>query len=271
MPRPPADPADLLVDADVCARAGSTIERQFSLEQLPRLQEPGAGEGTKIDLRPQISLFDARPAIDGKLSGTVHLSCQRCMEAVAVPIDERFQVILVEQETSDEPGGYEPVIADPARFDVRWLAEEKTLAGAPPGVPHHGRVMGGGWWRNRRCWGCRWCRCPRSVNARRQSRRMRRARAPASRSRFRICEICWRNEPWQFRRAERPLPSAACTARTITSVVRRCRSTRPRVRRTRATGFRRMVSIAARRSSRAATRPRANNFAPLAKLAATSP
>jgi uncharacterized metal-binding protein YceD (DUF177 family) len=48
-----------------------------------------------------------------------------------VPIDERFQVILVEQETSDEPGGYEPVIADPARFDVRWLAEEQTLLALP--------------------------------------------------------------------------------------------------------------------------------------------
>ena len=131
MPRPPADPADLLVDADVCARAGSTIERQFSLEQLPRLQEAGAREGTKIDLRLQFSLFDARPAIDGKLSGTVHLSCQRCTEAVAVPIDERFQVILVEQESADEPGGYEPVIADPARFDVRWLAEEQTLLALP--------------------------------------------------------------------------------------------------------------------------------------------
>ena len=131
MPRPPADPADLLVDADVCARAGSTIERQFSLEQLPRLQEAGAREGTKIDLRLQFSLFDARPAIDGKLSGTVHLSCQRCTEAVAVPIDERFQVILVEQESAEEPGGYEPVIADPARFDVRWLAEEQTLLALP--------------------------------------------------------------------------------------------------------------------------------------------
>ena len=131
MRRPPADPADLLVDADVCARAGSIIERHFSLKQLPRLQEAGVREGSRIDMRLQFSLFDERPAVDGKLSGTVHLSCQRCMEAVAVPIDERFQVILVEQESADEPGGYEPVIADPARFDVRWLAEEQTLLALP--------------------------------------------------------------------------------------------------------------------------------------------
>ena len=136
MPRPPADPADLLVDADVCARAGSIIERHFSLKQLPRLQEAGAREGSRIDMRLQFSLFDERPAVDGKLSGTVHLSCQRCMEAVAVPMDEQFQVILVQQEIADEPGGYEPVIADSARFDVRWLAEEQTLL-ALPLVPLH--------------------------------------------------------------------------------------------------------------------------------------
>jgi uncharacterized protein len=106
------------------------------LEQLPRLQEAGARHGSRIDLRLQFSLFDERPAVDGKLGGTVYLSCQRCMEALAVPIDERFQVILVQQESADEPGGYEPVIADPARFDVRWLAEEQALL-ALPLVPLH--------------------------------------------------------------------------------------------------------------------------------------
>jgi len=136
MPRPPAVTTDLLVDADVCARAGSTIERGFSVEQLPRLQEAGAGDGSRIDVRLQFSLFDEQPAIDGTLSGTVLLSCQRCMQPVAVPIDERFQVILVRQESADEPGGYEPVIADPARFDVRWLAEEQALL-ALPLVPQH--------------------------------------------------------------------------------------------------------------------------------------
>jgi uncharacterized protein len=136
MPRPPAVPSDLALDAEVCARAGSTIERHFSVEQLPRLQEAGALHGSRVDVRLRFSLFDDRPAIDGTLSGTVTLICQRCMQPVAVPVDERFQVILVEQETAEEPGGYEPVIADPAHFDVRWLAEEQALL-ALPLVPLH--------------------------------------------------------------------------------------------------------------------------------------
>jgi uncharacterized protein len=136
MPRPPAVSTDQYVDADVCARAGSTIERHFSVAELPRLQESGAQDGSRIDVRLQFSLFDGRPAINGTLRGTVNVSCQRCLQPVTVPIDERFQVILVTQESSEEPGGYEPVIADAARFDVRWLAEEQALL-AMPLVPLH--------------------------------------------------------------------------------------------------------------------------------------
>ncbi len=136
MPRPPAVSNDLIVDADVCARAGSTIERHFSVAELPRLKDAGALDGSRIDARLRFSLFDGRPAIDGTLGGTMNLSCQRCMQPVPVSIEERFQVILVQQESADEPGGYEPVIADAARLDVRWLAEEQALL-ALPLVPLH--------------------------------------------------------------------------------------------------------------------------------------
>jgi uncharacterized protein len=136
MPRPPAVSTDTIVDADVCARAGSTIERHFSVAQLPRLHEAGAQDGSRIDVRLQFSLFDGRPAIDGTLRGTLNVGCQRCMQPVTMPIDERFQVILVPQESADEPGGYEPVLAETARFDVRWLAEEQALL-AMPLVPMH--------------------------------------------------------------------------------------------------------------------------------------
>jgi uncharacterized protein len=136
MPRPPAVSNDSFVDADVCAQAGSTIERHFSVEQLPRLQEAGALDGSRIEVQLRFSLFDDRPAVDGTLRGTVRLGCQRCLQPVALPIEEQFQVILVQQESAEEPGGYEPVTADPSHFDVRWLAEEQALL-ALPLVPLH--------------------------------------------------------------------------------------------------------------------------------------
>jgi DUF177 domain-containing protein len=141
MPRPPAVSTEpeanrLVVDADVCARAGSTIERHLSVAQLPRLQEAGVQDGSRVDVRLQFSLYDGRPAIDGRLGGIMNVNCQRCVQPVAVPLDEKFQVIVMAQESADEPGGYEPVIAEAARFDVRWLVEEQALL-AMPLVPLH--------------------------------------------------------------------------------------------------------------------------------------
>jgi uncharacterized protein len=51
-------------------------------------------------------------------------------------LDEAFEVIVTAQERSDEPGGYEPVLADPSRLDLRWLLEDQALL-AMPLVPMH--------------------------------------------------------------------------------------------------------------------------------------
>jgi uncharacterized protein len=136
MPRPPAVHTDNIVDADVCARAESTIARRFSAAELPRLREAGGHDDSVIEAKFQFSQFDGRPAVTGELTGTVVLTCQRCMQPVAIDVDDTFQVLLVDEERSDEPGGYEPVVANPSRLDLGWLAEEQVLL-ALPLVPAH--------------------------------------------------------------------------------------------------------------------------------------
>src|SRR5688572_32927955 len=98
MPRPPAHPADSIVDAEVCARAGSTIARHFSAADLPRVSEAGGHEGSSIEANFQFAHFENRPSVSGELRGTVVLTCQRCMQPVPVGIDDSFQVLIVEEE-----------------------------------------------------------------------------------------------------------------------------------------------------------------------------
>ncbi|MET0535475.1 MAG: YceD family protein [Steroidobacter sp.] len=124
------------MDAEVCARAGSTIARHFSAADLPRLSEAGGREGSSVGANFQFTHFEGRPAVSGELHGAVVLTCQRCMQAVSVDVDDGFQVLIVEEERNDEPGGYEPVIAKASRFDLRWLVEEQVLL-ALPLVPMH--------------------------------------------------------------------------------------------------------------------------------------
>jgi uncharacterized protein len=136
MPRPPAVPSDKIVDAVVCARAGSTIARDFSAAELPRLREAGGHDDSSIEAKFQFSEYDGRPAVTGELHGTAVLTCQRCMQPVDIDIDDTFQVLLVDEERSDEPGGFEPVVAKASRLDLGWLAEEQVLLNLPL-VPMH--------------------------------------------------------------------------------------------------------------------------------------
>jgi uncharacterized protein len=53
------------------------------------------------------------------------------MGSVAKRLDEAFQVLVVDQERADEPGGFEPVVANPSRLDVRWLVEDQALLALP--------------------------------------------------------------------------------------------------------------------------------------------
>lgn len=136
MRRPQAVSRDALVDADACARAGSAFERRFLTADLLRLRDAGVLAGSAVEACFQFSCFGGEPVIDGNLRGTVVLTCQRCMEALPVTLDEHFQVVIVREERTQEQGGYEPLVADPSRFDLRWLAEEQALL-ALPLVPLH--------------------------------------------------------------------------------------------------------------------------------------
>lgn len=136
MPSPPDVRKDNFVDAVAMAGAGSSVDRTYTAADLPRLAHAGAAEGSEVHASLRFSLFDGQPAVKGRLNGQVVLTCQRCMKPVASDVDERFQVLIVPEERSDEPGGYEPVIANPTRLDLAWLVEDQVLL-ALPLVPMH--------------------------------------------------------------------------------------------------------------------------------------
>ncbi len=136
MPSPPDVRHDNIVDAAVLAGAGSEIDRTYTGAELARLSEAGAAKSSSVSAHLSFSEFDGRPVITGRVSGTIVLTCQRCMSLLSNPLDESFRVLVVDEELADEPGGYEPVLANPNRFDLRWLVEDQVLL-ALPLVPMH--------------------------------------------------------------------------------------------------------------------------------------
>jgi uncharacterized protein len=130
MPRPPAA-SDFTVDAKVQARARNVIEHHFTAADLPRLTQAGAGSDSFIDVRLSFSEYDGLPAVHGALQASVMLECQRCLELAPIAIRDEFNVVIVSEERSDEPGGHEPIIADADHLDLRWLTEEQVLLSLP--------------------------------------------------------------------------------------------------------------------------------------------
>jgi len=126
------------IDATLVARAGTTIERNYVAADLPRLLDAGALAGSKLTACMRFSEVDGRVALDGRLDGAVMLVCQRCLAPVQLPLQERFKVLLAQDEAGldQEAGDYEVILADPARFDVRQLVEDQALLGLPL-VPRH--------------------------------------------------------------------------------------------------------------------------------------
>ena len=133
MPRPPGIQLERYVDATQCAHAGIELARDFTLDALPRLREAGATERTAFRLRLRFLRVAQNSAIDGSLGGELELVCQRCLRPLRVPLQESFKVVIVADEAAlaQEFMDYEPILVDPTRLDLQWLAEEQGLLALP--------------------------------------------------------------------------------------------------------------------------------------------
>ncbi len=127
---PPA-PADH-IDAFLLASRGAVVDRSFVLGDVPRVAEAGASDG-KISVQLRFSKVDSHPAVDGKLAGSLSMTCQRCWGDVTIQIAEPFDLVIVpsEKEAERVPEQYDAVIADALHLDVRALIEEQVLLALP--------------------------------------------------------------------------------------------------------------------------------------------
>jgi uncharacterized protein len=133
MPRPPGGQLERYVDAIQCAHAAIELARDFTLDALPRLREAGVKERTALQMKLRFLRVAQNTAIDGSLGGQLELVCQRCVRPLLVPLQESFKVLIVTDEAAlaQELMDYEPILVDPTRFDLEWLAEEQGLLALP--------------------------------------------------------------------------------------------------------------------------------------------
>jgi uncharacterized protein len=110
------------------------------------LTEAGIIEPAEVRIRIRFSRIAGQVALDGNLGGFVTMICQRCMQPVKIEVTDGLQLLIVdeEMESGEDATGYEPIVADPARLDMRWLAEEQTLLSVPLVPKHENENCAGG-------------------------------------------------------------------------------------------------------------------------------
>jgi uncharacterized protein len=139
------------LDVEAFAKAGARIEQTLALESLPRLRD---GLTRPVDAAGDEAIFWSAAGTWGRVSGDavararihlqahprVWLTCQRCLQPVAVTLQVDRTLCFVDGEDEaarlDEDREDEDVIALSRALDLRELLEDELIM-ALPLVPRH--------------------------------------------------------------------------------------------------------------------------------------
>ncbi len=126
------------LDVDRLARGEAEIDCDIPLSELPRLKSRIAGIGGNVRGIARFGRQSRFAVAELSLMGTARLQCQRCMQAMELPIESTTQValILAEADAAEVPEQLEPVLAREGRISLGELVEEELLL-ALPIVPLH--------------------------------------------------------------------------------------------------------------------------------------
>jgi uncharacterized protein len=126
------------LDVDRLARGEAEIDFDVPLAELPRLRSRIAGIGGSVRGAARFGRQSGFAVADLSLVGKARLQCQRCMQAMELPIDSTSHValILAEADAAEVPEELEPVLAREGRISAGELVEEELLL-ALPIVPLH--------------------------------------------------------------------------------------------------------------------------------------
>ena len=136
--RPMSPPWSQPLDVDRLARGEAEIDFDVPLAELSRLKSRIAGIGGSVHGAARFGRQSRFAVVELSLAGRATLQCQRCMQAMELPIDSTTHValILAEADVAEVPEELEPVLARNAHISAGELVEEELLL-ALPIVPLH--------------------------------------------------------------------------------------------------------------------------------------
>ncbi|HFD79426.1 MAG TPA: metal-binding protein [Gammaproteobacteria bacterium] len=122
------------------ADAGRSFRGSVAVAQLERVRPELAQSTGTLEVEMRFRLDERRiRVLEGRIGGTLSLVCQRCLQALRLPLELEFRLGIVadEVEAGRLPAGYEPLLANGEPLRSVDLVEDEVLL-ALPAIAVHG-------------------------------------------------------------------------------------------------------------------------------------
>ncbi len=126
------------LEVDRLADHGADVDFAVPLTELSGLRALRAGLGGNLHGSAHFGREEGVPVADVRFSGSATLQCQRCLQAMELPLEAESRIALVdsEAEAGRIPDEREPVLAPGGRISIAELLTEELLLLLPI-VPLH--------------------------------------------------------------------------------------------------------------------------------------
>jgi uncharacterized protein len=127
------------IDPFRLAEAGAQLSGHLPLRQFTRLRQVLADDSGEIAVKLDFDVDELGvPIVQGNVSASLALTCQRCLEPYAFPVDAQIALAWVKtaQEADRLPLRYEPYVVDETPLLLNDVIEDELLL-ALPQIPMH--------------------------------------------------------------------------------------------------------------------------------------
>jgi len=121
------------------ADVGRSFRGEIAVSGFERLRPLLADTDGALQVQLSFHLDERRMRVlQGSISGEVRLVCQRCLQALAFPLQVEFSLGIVASEAEIDrlPDGYEPLLVNGEPLKTSEVIEDEVLL-AIPAVPMH--------------------------------------------------------------------------------------------------------------------------------------
>lgn len=106
----------------------------MSLERLPGFRDCLIDDQASIQIQLKFSIDESRQRlIQGKLRASVHVSCQRCLEPLAIELTDDIRLALIDNEDAigSLDAGLDPWICADHKLELAGLVDEQLMLCMP--------------------------------------------------------------------------------------------------------------------------------------------